>query len=133
MGTSFLFNRPAAAGPEMYDAPGVKYLSFADQEALPYQILKVIPPNSFGRKNVGYLYAIHHGAKVRYYWATLELCKSSSLHHQVLGEEGAGSPPSRVQFNSHRGLLWPVRNVDDNRYMQPLHSVLNELFCLRLC
>lgn len=65
MGVYFPPNRPTVAGPEIHDAPGVTYLSFADQEALPYRILKLIPSNHFGRKNVGYLYAIYHGAKVR--------------------------------------------------------------------
>ena len=44
---------------------GVTYLTPADQEALPYRIVSLLPWNHFGRKNVGYLYAVHHGAKVR--------------------------------------------------------------------
>ena len=52
-------------GPAEYDAPGVTYLTPEDQEALPYWITNILPWNHFGRKNVGYLYAVHHGAKVR--------------------------------------------------------------------
>jgi len=52
-------------GPAEYDAPGVTYLTPEDQEALPYRITNILPWNHFGRKNVGYLYAVHHGAKVR--------------------------------------------------------------------
>lgn len=51
-------------GPTEYDVPGVTYLSPADQEALPYLITGALPWNHFGRKNVGYMYAVHHGAKV---------------------------------------------------------------------
>lgn len=51
-------------GPAKYDVEGVTYLTPADQEALPYRIIKLLPWKHFGRKNVGYLYAVHHGAKV---------------------------------------------------------------------
>lgn len=42
------------------------YLSPADQENLPYAIIKHLPWSHFGRKNVGFLYAIHHRAKYIY-------------------------------------------------------------------
>ena len=51
-------------GPTEYDASGVTYLTPDDQDALPYRIANILPWNHFGRKNVGYLYAVHHGAKV---------------------------------------------------------------------
>ncbi|CAN0343703.1 unnamed protein product, partial [Ascophyllum nodosum] len=53
-------------GPTEYDASGVTYLTPDDQDALPYRIANILPWNHFGRKNVGYLYAVHHGAKVIY-------------------------------------------------------------------
>jgi len=39
------------------------YLSLKDQIHLNYNILKYIPINSYSRKNIGYLYAIEHGAR----------------------------------------------------------------------
>eukprot|EP01089_Gocevia_fonbrunei_P000940 TRINITY_DN1090_c0_g1_i1.p1 TRINITY_DN1090_c0_g1~~TRINITY_DN1090_c0_g1_i1.p1 ORF type:complete len:440 (+),score=70.69 TRINITY_DN1090_c0_g1_i1:123-1442(+) len=42
------------------------YLTPAQQDALPYAIGKLLPWNHYGRKNIAYLYAIHHGAKVIY-------------------------------------------------------------------
>lgn len=51
-------------GPTEYDVSGVKYLTRSDQEALPYRLTKMLSWNHFGRKNVGFVYAIHHGAKV---------------------------------------------------------------------
>ena len=39
-------------------APSAKYLSPDDQRALPYASVAVLPWNHFGRKNVGFLYAI---------------------------------------------------------------------------
>ena len=39
------------------------YLSIKDQLRLSYNILKYIPMNSYCRKNIGYLFAIEHGAK----------------------------------------------------------------------
>ncbi|CAN0466502.1 unnamed protein product, partial [Laminaria digitata] len=53
-------------GPKEYDVEGVTYLTPSDQEELPYRIIDLLPWNHFGRKNVGYLYAVHHGAKVVY-------------------------------------------------------------------
>ena len=41
----------------------VVYLSLKDQENLCYQTTKYIDTNSYQRKNIGYLYAIEHGAK----------------------------------------------------------------------
>lgn len=42
----------------------VVYLSSKDQEALPYTFVKRLPWNNFGRKNAGYMFAIHHGAEM---------------------------------------------------------------------
>ena len=41
----------------------LKYLSIEEQMKLGYNITKYIPFNSYSRKNIGYLYAIQHGAK----------------------------------------------------------------------
>jgi hypothetical protein len=45
---------------------GCLFLSLDDQEALGYRVLKHLPRNNYGRKNVGYLYAIQHGAREIY-------------------------------------------------------------------
>jgi hypothetical protein len=44
----------------------VVYLSLPAQAELGYSILEHIPQNSFGRKNIGYLFAMQHGAQVIY-------------------------------------------------------------------
>lgn len=41
-------------------------LTMKDQEQLPFRLAKRVPANHFGRKNLGYLYAISQGAKVIY-------------------------------------------------------------------
>ena len=43
------------------------FLSPQDQEELGYDILRFIPWRHFGRKNIGYLFAIEHGAKVTWF------------------------------------------------------------------
>ena len=48
------------------DSVKLFYLSIEDQLKLGYNILKYIPFNSYSRKNIGYLYAIQHGAKEIY-------------------------------------------------------------------
>ena len=55
--------------PSDYSVEGdgrVVYLSPDDQLKLPYKIVHLLPWNHFGRKNLGYLYAIHHGAQLIY-------------------------------------------------------------------
>ena len=42
------------------------YLSINNQKKLNYKINKYLDINSYARKNIGYLYAIHHGAKEIY-------------------------------------------------------------------
>lgn len=56
-----------ANGPSDYDdVEGVIYLTVQRQRALHYRILDHIPWKHFGRKNVGYMFAIAHGARVIY-------------------------------------------------------------------
>ena len=40
------------------------FLSYEDQVKMSSNLVKRLPWNSFGRKNIGYLYAIAQGAKV---------------------------------------------------------------------
>lgn len=42
------------------------YLSPEEQEKLPYELVKHLPWNHYSRKNIGYLYAIEHGARFIY-------------------------------------------------------------------
>src|SRR5690348_250734 len=42
------------------------YLSPEEQEKLPYELVKHLPWNHYSRKNIGYLYAIEHGARLIY-------------------------------------------------------------------
>ena len=42
------------------------YLSVEKQLKLDYSITEHTPINSFGRKNIGFIFAVHHGAKVIY-------------------------------------------------------------------
>lgn len=41
----------------------VVYLTVEKQEELKYNIMQLVPWNHFARKNIGFIYAIHHGAK----------------------------------------------------------------------
>jgi len=44
---------------------GCLYLGPKEQRSLPYEYSQLVPPNNlYGMKNIGYLFAIHHGAKV---------------------------------------------------------------------
>ena len=43
-----------------------KFLSVEKQKKLNYSIIDILPWNHYARKNIGYLYAIEHGAKIIY-------------------------------------------------------------------
>lgn len=71
------------------------YLDPSAQEALPYVTPGFLKWNHFGRKNVGFLYAVHHGAQLIYDYdddnelkpgmtAVPELPLSDSFHKDVL-------------------------------------------------
>ncbi|XP_013389154.1 probable glycosyltransferase STELLO2 [Lingula anatina] len=49
-----------------YDVPNVKYLTVQEQEQCEFNICKLLPWNHFGRKNIGFLYAMKHGAQLIY-------------------------------------------------------------------
>ncbi|XP_022084642.1 probable glycosyltransferase STELLO2 [Acanthaster planci] len=53
-------------GPQSMNIPNVDYLDVVQQESCGYKLCRVVPWNHFGRKNIGYLYAIEHGAKLIY-------------------------------------------------------------------
>ncbi|CAM6120954.1 unnamed protein product [Calypogeia fissa] len=55
-----------ADAPADWRVANVVFLSFDLQAELPYRINQFLPRNSYIRKNVGYLFAIQHGAKKIY-------------------------------------------------------------------
>ncbi|CAB3398153.1 unnamed protein product [Caenorhabditis bovis] len=49
--------------PTNWSLPGVHFLSVDYQKTLPFSIINYLPYKSYTRKNIGYLYAISHGAE----------------------------------------------------------------------
>jgi len=52
--------------PSDWSLNNCEFLSVERQLALNYKIIPLLPWNHYSRKNIGYLYAIEHGAKVIY-------------------------------------------------------------------
>ncbi|XP_001627412.2 probable glycosyltransferase STELLO1 [Nematostella vectensis] len=52
--------------PSGWSLPNCVFLSVEKQKTLGYRIVDLLPYKSYARKNLGYLYAIHHGAKYIY-------------------------------------------------------------------
>jgi hypothetical protein len=52
---------PKDIAPDQF--PCFTFLDPAQQEQLQYNVISLLPWNHFGRKNIGYLYAIEHGAE----------------------------------------------------------------------
>lgn len=52
--------------PKVWELANCHYLSMEDQKKLPYKLAALLPQNHYARKNIGYLYAIAHGATIIY-------------------------------------------------------------------
>lgn len=52
--------------PKDWHLDNCTFLSIEEQKTLGYEITKLLPENHYCRKNIGYLYAISHGAQVIY-------------------------------------------------------------------
>merc|ERR1719331_1285487 len=88
-------------GPAEYDdVEGVVYLTVEKQKALHFQIVDRIPWRHFGRKNIGYLYAIAHGAKVIY--DTDDDNRLKEEHIPISGVGTGGTLPEAAPVNVSR-------------------------------
>ena len=94
--------------PKKWHYKDVNYLSLSDQNNLAqkeiYDIIKIIPVDSYKRKLVGYLYAISNGA--RYIYETDD---------NVLPMEGL----FRFRYEKFKGLMSADKN-NDTRFLNPL-------------
>ena len=96
-------------GPEMYngfDGKCLVYLTPAMQESLPYLSLKFIKWNHFSRKNIGYIFAMHHGASVIYDTDDDNMLKRPDLLQAWTGAKGR-VPASFMLSGSGTGLINP--------------------------
>lgn len=64
--------------PADWKVAGAIFLSMADQAALGYRVIAHLPGNNFLRKNIGYLFAIQHGAQTIY---------DADEHESVIGDD----------------------------------------------
>ncbi len=89
-------------GPFEYPIPNVEhgkkfiFLTAEKQEKLAeiYPLIKLLPWNHFGRKNIGYLYAIAHGARVIYDFDDDNALISKHHGFQLPGSTYIGGPSS---------------------------------------
>ena len=84
----------------------VVYLTVEYQEALANQFVRAIPWNNFGRKNIGYMYAIQHGATVLWDFDDDNILKhtdSSMPHLDAEADGGLGSGFVNVRIPDNGG------------------------------
>ena len=92
-----------ARSPEHYDSsPRLTYLTLADQRRLGYFITAHLPLNSYTRKNIGYLFAIAHGAHLIY---------------DTDDDNAPDAAPSLWTFDTSRAARCVVQ--DDHRVINP--------------
>ncbi len=53
-------------GPAIFDLPGCRFLSLADQAELPFRLARALPTDHYARKNIGYLLAVAEGSACIY-------------------------------------------------------------------
>lgn len=106
------------------------YLTPAMQESLPYRSLKYVKWNHFSRKNIGYIFAMHHGASVIYDTDDDNMLKRPELLQEWTSAEGR-VPASFVLSRSGVGLInpYPMFLNESLHYVYPrgfpLDSVKN--------
>ena len=63
-----------------------------------FPLVDVLPWNHFGRKNIGYIYAIHHGAQI--IWDFDDDNILLTKHHMFELSPGASSIQKKIESNS---------------------------------
>jgi len=104
-------------GPAEYDdVEGVIYLTVEKQKALHFQIIDRVPWRHFGRKNIGFLYAIAHGAKVIYDTDDDNRIKEERI--PICGVAPGGTLPEAKPVNVSR----PAGDVANHHLFNPYPS-----------
>lgn len=108
--------------PEDFRLPGqgacVRFLSWQEQELLPFASVAKTPWNHFGRKNLGYLFAMLHGAKHIYdtdddnAFIEPDAMLPRLTHHRATVQISASScalPAWNIyeNFTSNNPAIWP--------------------------
>jgi len=99
--------------PEYDDVEGVVYLTVEKQKALHFQIVDLTPWKHFGRKNIGFLYAIAHGAKVIYDTDDDNRIKTENI--PICGVAPGGKLPEMTPVNVSR----PSGDVANHHLFNP--------------
>ena len=117
------------------------FLSLKDQENLGYQTTKYIPKNSYARKNIGYLYAIEHGAEEIFdtddnmYFKnnTSKFLKTNLTGYRLFYANNNNSHMINPFLYFGRPDIWPrgfkYRDIDKNN-TKDIYTILeNRLLC----
>ncbi len=109
--------------PDIFELDNAKFLSLDDQNRMQFRLSKILPVNHYCRKNLGYLDAIHSGAKCLYETdddnAPLDRWKVRSLHVNAKTPQKQGWVNVFKYFTDE--FIWPrgfpldcVQNCDTN-------------------
>ncbi|GFO03122.1 conserved uncharacterized protein [Plakobranchus ocellatus] len=99
------------ATPANWSYPNCDFLSLERQKKLNYLITDLVPEKSYSRKNIGYLYAIQHGAEVIYETdddnRPLYGLKRFDYESEFSGLEFAGQNLFNPYHHFGQRTLWP--------------------------
>lgn len=97
--------------PKDWQLPGCIFLSVEQQEQLGYQISKLLPWNHYCRKNIGYLYAIEHGARIIYDTDDDNYMLDGALHYLPEKSDCLRYETQQAVFNPYdyfgQSSVWP--------------------------
>ncbi|KAF8056744.1 STL1 [Scenedesmus sp. PABB004] len=107
--------------PADWTHPNVTFLSVEQQRWLGYKILSHIPWNNYGRKNIGYLYAIANGATAIYETDDNNVLLTPTILQLVSPPDGGGAPELSPDVSgacprAPFAMLDPGCDVDFNPY-----------------
>jgi STELLO glycosyltransferases len=124
------------------------YLTVEQQRHLPYNILKYLEWNTFARKNIGYLFAMHHGARVIYdtdddneivnsnllqKWASGSGCSLMLSTDTVVNpypSYGTFSMwPRGLPLDLIRGLTTPTNDINNNKHNENISHMEGRVGC----
>lgn len=97
--------------PKNFEYPNVRFLSIEEQLTLNFTISKLIPFRNYARKNIGYLYAIQHGAEIIYETDDDNQPNSDKIYHLNERENVASYLPNKRAINVYEYFgqpnVWP--------------------------
>lgn len=117
---------------------GCDFLSVDKQLSLNYRIIPLIPWNHYSRKNIGYLYAIEHGARIIYDTDDDNIITGDSIEFQPVNTTMNAPSTHSITINPYayfgQSAIWPrgypleliLENIKATHSLVPCHPLVQQ-------